>query len=151
MNTGDESITVMPGDTQRIVLCQLIARGNSNLNSVTKLKELSDIARNFYNTNFTIGVKTLSTEIPASYSLEQNYPNPFNSMTKIQFQVQSSKFVKLIVYDLLGKEVRTLVNEYKDAGSYIVSFDGSELSSGIYFYKMRAGDFVRVRRMVLIK
>lgn len=85
------------------------------------------------------------------YELSQNYPNPFNPMTTIQFQVPSSKFVKLIVFDLLGKEVKTLVNEVKTAGSYSVSFDAAGLSSGVYFYKMTAGDFSDVKRMVLIK
>ncbi len=93
----------------------------------------------------------ISNIIPEKYELSQNYPNPFNPVTTIQFQVPSLKFVKLVVYDLLGREVKTLVNEYKQAGSYIVSFDGSKLSSGIYFYRLESGDYVQVRRMVLIK
>ncbi len=77
--------------------------------------------------------------------------NPFNPVTNIQFDLPKEVLVTLKVYDVLGREVKSLVNEFKQAGSYIVSFDGSELSSGIYFYRLEAGDFVRVKRMVLIK
>jgi hypothetical protein len=151
LNTGDESITVMPGDTQRIVMCQLIARGNNNLNSVTKLKELSDIARNFYNTNYTIGINKLSSEIPTDFSLEQNYPNPFNSMTNVKFQIINSGIVKIKVYDILGKEVKTIVNEYMQPGTYNVSFDAEGLSSGVYFYRMEASNFTSTKKCVLLK
>ena len=88
---------------------------------------------------------------PARYSLSDNYPNPFNPVTNIQFTIPNSGHVNLKVYDVLGREVKNLVNEFKQAGSYIVSFDGSELSSGIYFYRLEAGDFVQVKRMILIK
>ena len=86
-----------------------------------------------------------------TYKLEQNYPNPFNPETNIQFDLPKEGLVTLKVYDILGREVKNLVNEFKQAGSYIVSFDGSELSSGIYFYRLEAGEFVQVKRMVLIK
>ena len=88
---------------------------------------------------------------PKEFTLSQNYPNPFNPVTNIQFQVQSLKLVKLIVYDMLGREVKVLVNEIKSPGKYIVSFDASSLSSGVYFYKMTAGEFTNVKRMVLVK
>lgn len=90
-------------------------------------------------------------ETASDYSLGQNYPNPFNAITKIQFQVKGSKFIKLIVCDFTGREVKTLVNEVKKAGIYSVSFDASELSSGIYFYKMTAGEFSDVKKMILLK
>jgi hypothetical protein len=86
-----------------------------------------------------------------AYKLEQNYPNPFNPVTNIQYSIPKEGLVSLKVYDVLGREVKSLVNEFKQAGSYIVSFDGSELSSGIYFYRIHSGDFVQVKRMVLIK
>ncbi len=90
-------------------------------------------------------------EKPDKYELYQNYPNPFNPVTNIQFTIPKSGLVSLKVYDVLGREVKNIVNEFKQAGSYIVSFDGSELSSGIYFYRLEAGDFVQVKRMVLVK
>ena len=88
---------------------------------------------------------------PTEYSISQNYPNPFNSVTNIQFDLPKEGLVTLKVYDVLGREVKSIVNEFKQAGSYIVSFDGSELSSGIYFYRLEAGDFVQVKRMILLK
>jgi len=83
--------------------------------------------------------------------LKQNFPNPFNPTTNIQFDLPNDVFVKIKVYDILGKEVATLVNEFKMAGSYIVSFKGSHLSSGVYYYKIEAGAFTDIKRMVLIK
>ena len=86
-----------------------------------------------------------------TYELKQNYPNPFNPVTNIQYQIVNQGMVSLKVYDMLGREVKTLVNEIKSPGKYIVSFDASSLSSGVYFYKISAGEFSDVKRMVLIK
>lgn len=85
------------------------------------------------------------------YFLEQNYPNPFNPGTKISFSIPSSDFVSLKVYDVIGKEVATLVDDVKSEGNYNVEFDASSLPSGIYFYKIRAGHFVETKKMVLLK
>ncbi len=106
-----------------------------------------------------LGVQNISSEVPASYLLKQNYPNPFNPTTKIRFAVPSLSFphvssgnpVLLIVYDIMGREVQTLVNERLQAGTYEATFDGSNLSSGVYFYKIIAGDFTETKRMLLIK
>ena len=89
--------------------------------------------------------------LPDKYSLSQNYPNPFNPTTKIKYDLPKSGHVILKVYDILGRELTTLVNEEKPAGSYEVRFNGSNLSSGIYFYKIQAGDYTSVKKMVLIK
>ncbi len=151
MSSGFEDLTIMPGDTQRIVVCQLIARGTSNLNSVTKLKQLSDVAINFYNTNFTIGVKQISTEIPTKYSMSQNYPNPFNPSTIIRYQLSVVGNVSLKVYDVQGREIQTLVNERLQAGTYEATFDGSVLNSGVYFYQLVSGEFKETKRAILIK
>jgi hypothetical protein len=88
---------------------------------------------------------------PNLYILSQNYPNPFNPNTTIQYQLQDFSFVQLKVYDVLGSEVATLVNEEKPAGSYEIEFDGSELASGIYFYRLQAGYFNETKMMVLLK
>ena len=85
------------------------------------------------------------------FSLEQNYPNPFNPVTAIKYTVPKQNLVKLVVYDIIGREVVTLVNEVKQPGNYSVSFDASNLASGVYFYRMAAGDFTDVKKMVLIK
>ncbi|MBL0107875.1 MAG: T9SS type A sorting domain-containing protein [Ignavibacteria bacterium] len=91
------------------------------------------------------------TNIPAEFALGQNYPNPFNPSTTINYELPASNFVTLKIYDLVGKEVMTLVNEKLDAGRYSATFNGSNLASGMYFYKISAGEFTFVRKMVLIK
>jgi len=90
---------------------------------------------------------------PKEFLLQQNYPNPFNPSTNIQYAISSTQFVTLKVYDLLGREVATLVNEEKTAGSYNAQFtmNNVQLSSGIYFYKLQAGDFVDTKKMILLK
>jgi photosystem II stability/assembly factor-like uncharacterized protein len=98
-----------------------------------------------------IGIEPISTEIPSGFSLHQNYPNPFNPTTRIKFDIPKASLVRLTVYDILGRQVAELVNENLNAGVYEYSWSGAELSSGIYFYKLQAGDFVETRRMVLIK
>jgi carboxypeptidase T len=103
-----------------------------------------------YQVSPPVGVNT-STEEGLSYDLMQNYPNPFNPNTKINFTIPKQNFVKLNVYDISGKLVSILVNESKDAGKYEVIFNGENLSSGIYFYKIEAGDFIVTRKMILIK
>lgn len=93
-----------------------------------------------------------STELPTEYSLSQNYPNPFNPTTNIKFDIPvNAADVKLVVYDLTGRAVATLVNQNMNAGSYQVTFNGANLSSGMYFYKISAGSFSAVKKMVLIK
>ncbi len=86
-----------------------------------------------------------------NYLLDQNYPNPFNPSTSIQYAVSSWQFVSLKVYDVLGNEVVTLVNEEKPAGNYEVEFNGEGLTSGIYFYQLRAGNFIETKKMVLLR
>jgi photosystem II stability/assembly factor-like uncharacterized protein len=89
--------------------------------------------------------------IPESFKLYQNYPNPFNPTTKLSFIIGNSSFVTLKVYDVLGKEVATLVNEEKSSGKYSVNFNANNLASGIYFYKLQAGNFTKTMKMILMK
>jgi hypothetical protein len=89
--------------------------------------------------------------VPEKFELSQNYPNPFNPVTNLEFGIWNLEFVSLKVYNSLGKEVAVLVNEIKPAGRYEVVFDGSNLGSGVYFYKIEAGSFTSVKRMILIK
>jgi hypothetical protein len=89
--------------------------------------------------------------IPNSFTLNQNYPNPFNPTTAINFTVAKSSHVTLKVYDLLGKEVAELVNSVKPAGEYNVEFNATTLPSGIYAYRLEAGSFVSVKKMILMK
>jgi len=85
------------------------------------------------------------------FELNQNYPNPFNPGTTIRYSIPSDGFVKLSIFNTIGEEVRTLVNEFKVAGSYDENFDAAELSSGIYFYKLQTGSFVQTKKMILMK
>ena len=103
-----------------------------------------------------IGIHNISSEIPVNFSLSQNYPNPFNPKTKIKFDLmEEGRFktqeVKLVIYDITGKEIQTLVNETMKPGSYEVTFDGSNLPSGVYFYKLTAGNYIESKKMILIK
>ncbi len=104
------------------------------------------------------GVRLLSptgtgneTKIPFKFDLAQNFPNPFNPVTNIKYQIAKDANVSIKIFDMLGREILTLVNEFKNPGFYEVNFDGSKFSSGIYFYKITAGDFIDVKKMTLVK
>ena len=103
--------------------------------------------------NSTTSVKENNHEVPTDFELSQNYPNPFNPETTISYKLQAASYVSLKVYDLLGNEVAALVGEYKQAGSYNSQFSirNSQLTSGIYFYTMKAGSFSSTKKMLLIK
>lgn len=92
-----------------------------------------------------------NSSIPSFYSLNQNYPNPFNPNTTIEYSIPKQSLVKIIVYDVLGKEISTLVNEVKQAGNYETNFNGISLPSGVYFYQMKAGNFNEIKKFILLK
>jgi hypothetical protein len=96
-------------------------------------------------------LKVSSNVIPEVYALEQNYPNPFNPATVIRYQLSDHSKVTLKVYDVLGSEVATLVDEYREAGRYEFTFDAGKLASGIYIYKLQAGSFSQSKKMILTK
>lgn len=138
--------------------CSGIAEGEYYLRLITSvngdaLYTLSNIVndntilakKNFNNVNFT------GTEIPANYALAQNFPNPFNPSTTIRYQIPQDGIVTLKIYDILGSEVATLVNEEKVAGRYEVNFNASSLASGVYIYKLQAGSFINSKKMILLK
>jgi hypothetical protein len=103
------------------------------------------------NCYFLPGIRTISSEIPAVYSLQQNYPNPFNPSTKIRFVVSRNSLVRIIIYDITGKAITEIVNQNLNPGTYEVDWDALNLSSGIYFYSLLSGDFVQTKKMVLLK
>ena len=92
-----------------------------------------------------------SHEMPQESSLSQNYPNPFNPSTTIKYALPSATMARLSVYDMLGREVSVLVNEGREAGVHEVRFDASGLSSGVYFYRLQAGDFTQTKRLLLLR
>jgi len=101
--------------------------------------------------NQVIGIKQISSIIPDKYYLYQNYPNPFNPVTTIKYQTTNTGFITLKVFDILGKEVATLVSEKQNAGIYEITFDGNNLNSGIYFYKIISDNFTQTKKFILIK
>jgi hypothetical protein len=98
-----------------------------------------------------VGVEEPEPGIPEEFGLSQNYPNPFNPATKISFSLPKAGNVTLVVYDILGREVATIVNEFTTAGNHTIDFNASNLSSGVYLYKIQAGDFTETKKMMLIK
>lgn len=106
---------------------------------------------NFKFTTGTTGVRAIENSIPDKYELYSNYPNPFNPTTNIKFAIPKSSEVKITVYDILGNEAAVLVNEQLQAGTYQTDWDASRYSSGVYFYRIQAGDFTETKRMTLIK
>ncbi len=101
--------------------------------------------------NPTVSVEDGIGAAPLAFSLSQNYPNPFNPITKINYSIPQTSFVTMKVYDLLGKEIVTLVNEEKSVGNYEVEFNANNLSSGIYFYRIQAGNFIDTKKFILMK
>jgi len=98
-----------------------------------------------------IGVENISNEIPHEYKLYQNYPNPFNPATMFRFQMPVKGNVKIVIFDILGREVTTLVNEQLSPGTYETAWDATNFASGIYYYKLVAETFTETKKMVLIK
>ncbi len=101
--------------------------------------------------NSLVGINPVIITLPKEYSLSQNYPNPFNPSTTIKYSLPKDGFVSLKIYDITGREVKTLAGEVKKAGYYSVTFNASSLASGVYFYRIQSNDFVMTKRMVLIK
>lgn len=104
-----------------------------------------------YTRDSTVGVQTISSIIPDNLSLYQNYPNPFNPLTKIKFDVNTAGILELTLYNILGKKIRTLLNEFKSPGSYEYTFDASTLASGVYYYTLTAQNSTKTMKMVIVK
>ncbi len=92
-----------------------------------------------------------SRELPSDYSLLQNYPNPFNPVTKIKYELPKSSFVKMVIYDNLGRAIKILVNEFQNVGSYELNLDASNFSSGVYYYRIQADKYSATKKLVLLK
>ena len=144
-----------------IIVGYTIGQGIDPLNSVTVGKEVSAFVQQFYQSNFDYNILPVEEErnvVVDNFELYQNYPNPFNPNTTIKYQItdlpagrQGLNFTTIKVYDVLGNEIAILVNEEKPAGSYRVEFNASSLPSGVYFYQLKAGNFIETKKMVLMK
>jgi hypothetical protein len=136
-----------------IWVAYVVGRGNNNLNSVTKLKEFTSATHNFYKSNFSQLPLSIDEKhmISDDYYLFQNYPNPFNPVTIIRYFIPSEGLVTLKVYDILGQEVKTLVNEYKQANKYEVKFESSGLASGVYIYRIQVNEYNQSKKMIILK
>jgi hypothetical protein len=147
--------TLKQNENVDIWTAYIVGRGSSALESVTKIKAYSLGAESFYKSNFAVLPSDVREDkdinSPNDFSLFQNYPNPFNPSTNIEFRIKDFGLVTLKVYDILGREIATLVNEEKNAGTYMVTFNASNLASGIYFYQLKAGSFIETKKMLLIK
>ncbi|HSP86891.1 MAG TPA: T9SS type A sorting domain-containing protein, partial [Ignavibacteriaceae bacterium] len=101
--------------------------------------------------NYSQVVEVKNNYIPAEYSLFQNHPNPFNPATTIQYQIPKDGLVTIKIYDILGTEVKTLVNEQQSIGRYTINFDAGDLASGVYVYRVQINDFIATKKMMLVK
>ena len=98
-----------------------------------------------------VGISSHNGDIPKDYALYQNFPNPFNPATVLAYDIPKESYVTIRVYDISGKEVKTIVNESKKVGAYTITFNASSLSSGVYFYKLTAGSYTAVRKLLLVR
>ncbi len=128
-------------------------------NLATNKLRVGTHGRGVWETANPVGIINYNNEIPLNFNLSQNYPNPFNTVTNIKYQVLKNSFVKLAIYDIMGREIKVIVNRIQNAGSYIIQYDGSKQSSGTYFYRLSVSDvsasprmsFTDTKKMILLK
>ncbi|MFA4923822.1 MAG: T9SS type A sorting domain-containing protein [Ignavibacteriaceae bacterium] len=119
-----------------------------NLTSELKAAKIENI---IYGDSALVNIEKHEQLLPLEFEMSQNYPNPFNPSTVINFSVPKQSYVRLLIYDALGREVTTLINEEKPIGNYTVEYNAANLSSGIYFYQLRADEFIRTKKMLLLR
>ncbi len=140
VNIYDNADFDMVHDLASAQSANILASGAANVNCpIVSINPITSVDNNS------------ATIKPATYALEQNYPNPFNPSTQIKFSIVNNERVTLKVYDILGKEVATLINEVKPAGDYNIRFDAGRLASGVYIYQIKAGNFIKSHKMILLK
>ncbi|MBZ0179482.1 MAG: T9SS type A sorting domain-containing protein [Melioribacteraceae bacterium] len=150
--------TMAPDDTQEVVYALIAAQGEDNFDSIRKLKLLADKVQYFYDHYTVDDPEPYFEPLPEFFALSQNYPNPFNPTTTIKFVVPGTETsrdlilqAKLIIYDILGREVATLVNKHLTPGNYEVEFNAEGLSSGVYYYRLEAGSYSQTKKMILLR
>ena len=151
-NDGNENFTAHVISTNAVAAVSVFAGdvdGDTDIDVLSASALDSEI--NWYENLSIVSVEQVSSEIPTEFSLNQNYPNPFNPSTTITYSIPKESIVTLKIFNAIGEEVATLVNEFKQVGNYEASFNSSSLPSGIYLYRMQAGDFVQTKNMILLK
>ncbi len=143
--------TMAPGDTNEVVIAVLAAQGNDRLDSVKKLKELASTIPQYYNSTKLFDDRGKTVLPPANYTLYQNYPNPFNPTTTIQFDLPEGGDAVLEIFDILGRRISRIEKRGLNYGTHYFTFNASGLASGIYFYRLEAGSFTDIKKMVLLK
>lgn len=168
--TGDGWIDNMPTDVStmqstgpfslaenepvEIIYALIVGRGEDYLNSITDARATANFAQQVYNSNFkeiSIDKDELFAQLPRSYLLYQNYPNPFNPYTKIDFEVPAAGKVEIKLYDILGREVKTIHDGFHYPGRHTIVFNAGQIASGVYFYRLKAGSFMQTKKMVLLR
>lgn len=137
------------GETQTYSLACLFAYSKEAL--FNEKQSIQKIYNNNFRFDTTTGITSYHSSSPSTFSLRQNYPNPFNPTTTINYRIPKDEVVSLKVYNSIGEKVKTLIDGYQGAGLHSVKFDGSKFASGIYYYKLKAGDNIAVNKMILIK
>ncbi len=144
---------LIQNDHYDIIVAYTLGEGTDAINSITIARENVIKARNAYLSNFgQFPVGIVEDEFVVSdFYLFQNYPNPFNPSTIIRYQIQNAGIVSLKVFDVLGSEIATLVNEFRNSGTYEVVYDATRLASGIYYYQLKAGSYIETKKMILLR
>jgi len=139
----------LAGETQRYSMALMFALSTEEIFNVKRT--IQNIYNNNYQIDSTTSIEDKHLGVPSNYLLYQNYPNPFNPITKIKYSIPLSDNVQIKIYDILGREIKTLLNEYKQAGTYEIEFDASNLLSGVYFYSIISGSYSATKKLILIK
>ncbi|HKI78311.1 MAG TPA: arylsulfotransferase family protein [Ignavibacteriaceae bacterium] len=139
------SITFSPNDTSKVIDTAYVVTRNNDQTMMVYLPIILN------GNSETTSIEDNKSGLPKLFNLSQNYPNPFNPSTIIEYSIPTEQLVTLTIYDILGRLVKTLVNSVKEAGNYRIEFNPANFSNGVYFYKLRAGNFTSVKKMILLK
>ncbi len=151
MQVNSGPFTFAPGDTNEIVFAIIMAIGDDYLDSVTELKKKTRAIREFYYTGVMSHIDNKTSTRPLRYTLSQNYPNPFNPSTTIEFSLPISDNVQIEIYNIAGQKIETLLNKRMPAGDHKMEYNARNLASGVYLYRIEAGRYQEVKKMVLLK
>ncbi len=142
---------MFPGDTNEVVFAIFLARGSNNINSITELKNAGRYLQRYFRGETVTAIDETANTPPKKYELYQNFPNPFNPATIIKYQLAEAADVTLKIFDILGREVKTLINKHQAAGNYKIEFNADGLASGMYIYRLKAGNYMGTKKMILLR